>query len=111
MSKVLSTKPIPNAASRVWVIRKILQPGVVLSHCLPTKRLERYRPVVYQNEPERQADSSLETDKASGDDQLPDYKQYLQGKDNIITQLQKIQDPHETQRREEQSVKPLRYSH
>ena len=100
-----AAEPIPNAATcntlttRDGVIRKIRQPGVGLTHRDETLGA----PVVYQNEPEWQADSSPKTDKASGDDELPGIKQYLQGKGNIIAQLQKIQDPHERKRRDEQS--------
>ena len=108
MRKASLAKPIPNAAScnaltRDGVNRKIRQPGVVLTH----ETLGA--PVVYQNEPERQADSSPKTDKASGDDELPETNQYLEGQDSIIAQLQKIQDPHEKQRREEQSEKQRQY--
>ena len=90
--KASSAEPIPNAAScnaltRDGVIRKIRQPGVVLTHDTLGA------PVVYQNETERQADSSPKTDTASGDNELPETKQYLQGQGNIIAQLQKIQDP------------------
>jgi hypothetical protein len=45
------------------------------------------------------------TGKTSGDDELSEIMQYLQGQENIIAQLQMIQDTHEKQPREEQSEK------
>ena len=71
MCNASSAEPIPNATTcnaltRDWGFRKIRQPGVVLTH----ETLGAH--VVYQNEPERQAESSPKTDKASEEDELPD---------------------------------------
>jgi hypothetical protein len=86
------------------MITKIRQPGVVQVH----EALGA--PFVYQHGPERQADSSPKTNKASGDDELPEIKQDVQGLDDIIVQLLKIHDPHEKQRREErQSEEQMSY--